>query len=202
MDFREIMNDLNDFDASRILYRGQALTDYYTHRNEQKMIIDKNIVYYMMKYPNLELIESFINTLRENTDMADEYQAELFELDIIKLFSSTIMYDLATTEHLYIFMEIFGKDGFRLLYQIYDNIPLEFVDRKVVFDDYFTLGKIKRLFDKFDIIDVDEIKQLFKYLEPMSGLTAEEYLGYISSISESVSVPSRILQMIYDMITK
>lgn len=199
MDFKTIRRDFSQFETGQLLRRGGILKEDDTYRNERKMVVDGNIIYYMMKFPNLELIEAFIDILRRNTN---EEMLDLHELEIVSLFSSAIMYGLGTTEHLYIIMEIFGKDGFKILREIYDDIPLEFVYRKVVFDEYFTLGKIKRLFDKFDIINDEEIIQMFEYLEPMSGLKVEEYLTYISSISESVSIPSRLLQMIYDIIIK
>lgn len=198
---RVLERDMHDYDYRRILYRGRSLTNYYTDRNVDTMIQNNNLFYYIMKYPDANLIGKYIERISSNINFENEFQTELFNETLVSLVMASFMYNIASEQLLDAFFDVFGVDTFMLLYQAHERFSPEFADTMVLFNNYFSVGRIRRLFDKLDVSSKD-YERLFHYIEPISGVSYEEYMKYIEITQEYNLLPDSVAKLIGDYIRK
>ena len=203
IDIRKIIQkDFINYNYTRILFRGHYITEYYTERFLTIMKNTDNLVYLIINSKNKELIEYLIHIIADEVNYDDKFSVNIFEDEIISLFLSSLMYKISSNELFDVFLNIFQKDALKIIYQAFNRIGSDFQFVKKVINDYFTLNKINRLFIEF-AIKPEEYIEIFKYIRIISGISLEEYKGFIEICSNELSfLPTGVLRIIGDYYTK
>lgn len=196
-----LRREIAEYSYRRILFRGRVLTSTYTERHVQTLIRNNNLIYHIINSKNVDLIQAFIERLSDTVDYEDEFSTDMFREDLISIVLSSLMYGIASEELFEAIFNIFEHDIFRLFGEIYEMISDEFVGARRFIKNYFTIGRLKRLFDRLNLDDDDYIK-IFKVIQRITGISMEEYIHYIETASELNFLPEGIKRLIGDFITK
>jgi hypothetical protein len=86
------------------------------------------------------------------------------------------------------------------LSDVYGQISDKFPQEKEFLRNYFTVGKISRIFEYLELDD-EEYIEAFKHIQRITGITMEDYQQYVEAASET-SLPDDIQSLIGEYVVK